>query len=288
MKAWFDQTSAILSLPTRFVGSRRFIPDDPIAPVTTARPVPVPVPVQHFNCDLPSIQFSQCIPPQDYSMRRILLTKMSIRAFPAGKTCEDIIRDGAKPPPDADISGLGVILAFTLSAYLTFLLVLASYIFGQVDASLLNTVDTHVFRIRPLKDCSRDHRPVRFRISLALRQAIIALSDQQIVTGIAIMAAGFQGLRLGGIDSYHYQTVIYLAWMSSSVHLSAISLLAPLLKERPALRIWRFTGMLVLLILLIVGLVPTIGNAWGLLKWPTMVTTNTRWGVPAVCFWETR
>jgi hypothetical protein len=211
---------------------------------------------------------------------------MSIRAFPAGKTCENIIRDGARPPPDADISGLGVILAFTLSAYLTFLLVLASYIFGQVDTSLLNTVDTQVFRIRPLKDCSHSHRPVRFRISLALRQAIIALSDQQIITGIAIMAAGFQGLRLGGIDSYHYQTVIYLAWMSSSVHLSAISLLAPLLKQRPALRIWRFTGMITLLILLIVGLVPTIGNAWGLLKWQTMVSTNTRWGVPAICFWE--
>jgi hypothetical protein len=232
----------------------------------------------------PSIPFSQCCPPPHCST----LTRMSIRAFPADKTCEDIIRDGDKPPPDADISGLGVILAFTLSAYLTFLLVLASYIFGQVDASLLNTVDTHVFRIRPLKDCSRGHRPVRFRISLALRQAIIALSDQQIVTGIAIMAAGFQGLRLGGIDSYHYQTVIYLAWMSSSVHLSAITLLAPLLKERPALRIWRFTGMLVLLVLLIIGLVPTVGNAWGLLKWPTLVDTNTRWGVPAVCFWGTR
>lgn len=212
---------------------------------------------------------------------------MSIRAFPADKTCVDIIRDGAKPIPDADISGLGVILAFTLSAYLTFTLVLASYIFGQVDASLLNTVDTQVFRIRPLNSCSHGHRPARFRISFALRQAIIALSDQQIVTGIAIMAAGFQGLRLGGIDSYHYQTVVYLAWMSSSVHLSAISLLAPLLKERPALRIWRLTGMLVLLVLLIIGLVPTIGNAWGLLRWETIVTTNSRYGVPALCFWGT-
>lgn len=109
------------------------------------------------------------------------------------------------------------------------------------------------------------------------------------------MAAGFQSLRLGGIDSYHYQTVIYLAWMSSSVHLSAISLLSPLLKERPALRIWRFTGMVVLLILLIIGLIPTIGNAWGLLKSENLVSANThevistpRWGVPAICFWGTK
>jgi hypothetical protein len=36
--------------------------------------------------------------------------------------------------------------------------------------------------------------------------------------------------------------------MSSSVHISAITLLAPLPKERPALRIWPFTGMIVLLV----------------------------------------
>jgi hypothetical protein len=113
------------------------------------------------------------------------------------------------------------------------------------------------------------------------------LSDQQIVTGIAILAAGFQGLRLGGIDSYHYQTVIYLAWMSSSVHLSALSVLAPVLKERPALRIWRLVGMLVLLVLLVIALIPTASNDWGWLTWEGMAPENSGWGVPAVCFWAT-
>lgn len=190
--------------------------------------------------------------------------------------------------PDADISGLGVILAFTVSAYLTFALVLGSYLFGQVDESLLNSVDTKVFRIRPFRPAhTRGSRPTRLRVSRALRQAILSLSDQQIVTGIAILGAGFQGLRLGGIDSYHYQTVIYLAWMSSSVHLSAISILAPILKERPALRIWRLIGMLALLVLLVIALIPTASNDWGLIMWEGIVHPNSGWGIPAVCFWGT-
>ena len=213
---------------------------------------------------------------------------MSIRPFPADKDCLDFMRDGGQPVPDADISGLGVILAFTVSAYLTFALVLASYLFGQVDGSLLNSVDTSVFRIRPYRPPeTRGSRPTRLRISLALRQAILALSDQQIVTGIAILAAGFQGLRLGGIDSYHYQIVIYLAWMSSSVHLSALSILAPILKERPALKLWRLVGMLVLLVLLAIALIPTASNDWGLIMWKDMAPGNSGCGVPAVCFWAT-
>jgi hypothetical protein len=213
---------------------------------------------------------------------------MSIRPFPPGKECTDLMKDGGQPVPDADISGLGVILAFTVSAYLTFALVLASYLFGQVDSSLLNVVDTQVFRVRPYRPPQTlNGRPTRLRVSRALRQAILALSDQQIVTGIAILGAGFQGLRLGGIDSYHYQTVIYLAWMSSSVHLSALSILAPVLKERPALRIWRLTGMLVLLVLLVVALIPTTSNDWGLIMWNGMAHGNSGWGVPAVCFWGT-
>lgn len=213
---------------------------------------------------------------------------MSIREFQAGATCEEFLAFGGQPTPDSDISGLGVILAFTVSAYLTFSLVLLSYLFGQVDASLLNTVDTNVFRIRPKRPRARGEtsgRTSNLRLGIALRQAILALSDQQIVTGIAIMAAGFQGLRLGGIDSYHYQTVLYLAWMSSSVHLSALSILSPVLRIRPALKVWRLVGMLVLLVLLLVGLVPTVSNDWGLLSWEGMRPNQSGWGIPAICFW---
>jgi hypothetical protein len=150
------------------------------------------------------------------------------------------------------------------------------YLFGQVDESLLNVVDMKVFHVRPFQPPrTRGGKPTRLRISLAVRQAILSLSDQQIVTGSAILAAGFQGLRLGGIDSYHFQTVIYLAWMSSSVHLSALSILTPILKDRPVLRVWRLVGMLVLLVLLVIALIPTVSNDWGLITWKGINPPNS-------------
>ena len=208
---------------------------------------------------------------------------MSLGRFPEGKTCTDFLEHGRTPLPDADVSGLGVIAAYMASAYFTFFLVLTMYFSGLTDGSVLNVVDTHVFHIRPAR--LHEHRAARGQLGIPLRQVVLFLSDQQIVTGIAIMGAGFQGLRLGGIDSYHYQTVIYLAWMSSSVHLSALSVLAPMLKQRPALKVWRLVGVLVLLVLLIVGLVPTISNDWGSLNWKNEDTDETGWGIPAVCFW---
>lgn len=43
--------------------------------------------------------------------------------------------------------------------------------------------------------------------------------------------------------------------------------------------------MLVLLVLLLIGLVPTLSNDWGIDYWPGMVDGATGWGIPADCFW---
>ena len=194
--------------------------------------------------------------------------------------CLRYLADGATPTPDPDISGIGVILAFTLSAYLSFALVLAAYTTGFVHPSLLNAVDRDIFHIRAYNPQTRS--PV---IHTALSKAILAMGDQQIVTGIAILGAGFQGLRAGSISVYHYQIVLYLAWMSSSVHLSALTILGAELRGNPGLMAWRLAGMLVLLVLLAVALVPTISNDWGLQRWEGMLAGRSGWGIAARCFW---
>ena len=131
----------------------------------------------------------------------------------SSEECDRLLASGAKIKPDADISGIGVILAFLITAYASFVAILAAYVCGMVEPESLSLADVKVMRIR-----SRTERhPRMHRI---LRQTIIVLSDQQIVTGIAIMTAGFVGLRSGQISVYHYQIVLYLAWLSSSVHLS--------------------------------------------------------------------
>ncbi|KAG9751719.1 hypothetical protein KCU73_g6271, partial [Aureobasidium melanogenum] len=103
--------------------------------------------------------------------------------------------------------------------------------------------------------------------------------------GIAICIAGFIGLH-GRISVYHFQTVIMLAWMSSSVHLSALTMLGDYFRKRPAVLGWRIVGMLVLLVLLLVALVPTASNLWALWWGPDQETHDVRtsWAIPARCF----
>lgn len=198
----------------------------------------------------------------------------------AEEDCEYLVYHGAVAKGDPDISGIGVIMAFVTSAYITFTVITAAYIGGYVDGPLLNEIDRKIFHIRPYHqgyDSSRAYK--------CIRHVVVVLSDQQIVTGIAIMAAGFRGLQSKDISVYHFQIVLYLAWMSSSVHLSAVTLLGSFLRERRGILIWRFFGMIVLMVMLIVGLVPTISNDWGIFHWTGMLDDRTGWAIPAHCFW---
>lgn len=198
--------------------------------------------------------------------------------------CNQFIQDGAVTKPDADISGIGVILAFLISAYVSFAVVLGAYTFGMVEPELLAPADVRIMRVR-----SRIHDHPR--LHHLMQHAILVLSDQQIVTGVAIMAAGFVGLRSGETNVYHYQIVLYLAWLASSVPLSALTFLRPFLESHPAVRAWRLAGMVVLFFMLMVGLVPTVSYDWGIINIsdPSDATIEindkTGWGIPARCFW---
>jgi hypothetical protein len=198
--------------------------------------------------------------------------------------CNQFIQEGAVTKPDADISGIGVILAFLISAYVSFAVVLGAYLFGMVEPELLAPADVRIMRVRSrINNYPRLHH--------LMQHAILVLSDQQIVTGVAIMAAGFVGLRSGETNVYHYQIVLYLAWLASSVHLSALTFLRPFLESHPAVRAWRLVGMVVLFFMLIVGLVPTVSYDWGIINISDPsdstieINDKSGWGIPAKCFW---
>ncbi|KAF7515230.1 hypothetical protein G7054_g14680 [Neopestalotiopsis clavispora] len=201
------------------------------------------------------------------------------------QSCEYLIYHGAVVTANSDISGIGVILAFVLSAYITFIAILAAYIFGLVDEELLNEVDQRLFRVRAYNTGATFSTAPRAKVHKCVHHVIIVLSDQQMFTGIAIMSAGFRGLQSRDISVYHFQIVLYLAWMSSSVHLSAVTLLGSYLRQHRGILLWRFAGMLVLLVMLIVALVPTISNDWGISWWNGMLDGRTGWAIPAHCFW---
>lgn len=113
-----------------------------------------------------------------------------------------------------------------------------------------------------------------------LGKAVLMFSDQQIVTGIALLASGYSQLP-SGLDTYHWQIIVYLAWFSSFTHLTTLTLLRKYFQDHPATRLWRIFLMVVTVLLLGIALLPT-GNQWWLSNFADTL------GIPALCFFEGR
>ncbi|KAI7542134.1 hypothetical protein KC331_g8143 [Hortaea werneckii] len=205
-------------------------------------------------------------------------------------TCANWINWGKPLVANPDISGLGVILSFVISAYLVMLWALFAYGFGLIPASLLRTADRRCF--------FANSRRVHSEWYVALQKATIIFADQQIITGIGILVAGYANLD-SGISAYHWQIITYLAWMSSNVHLTTLTLLRDWLDANRVLRRWRIAGMTILLLLLIAALIPTTKYVWisalrnhPLKEFsyysPEKENDGLGLGIPAKCFWDFR
>ena len=116
-----------------------------------------------------------------------------------------------------------------------------------------------------------------------LGKAVLMFSDQQIVTGIALLASGYSQLSIG-LDAYHWQLLVYLAWFSSFTHLTTLTVLRNYFQDHPATRLWRIVLMIVTASLLGIALLPT-GNQWWLINKPNAPNTL---GVPVLCFFQAR
>ena len=113
-----------------------------------------------------------------------------------------------------------------------------------------------------------------------LRKAVLMFSDQQLVTGIAILTSAYPQLPYG-ISSYHWQIVVYLAWFSSVTHLTTLTMLRQYFQDHPPIRNWRLCLMLLTNAMLMVALLPTGDQDWietGLFAYYG--------GVPASCYFQ--
>lgn len=95
----------------------------------------------------------------------------------------------------------------------------------------------------------------RQRRSRGLGKFILALSDQQLVTGLAVLIAGF--VSPCSMSMYHFNIIAALGWFSSTTHLSTLAVLRVYFIEHPRLRNWRVVAMLFVLALLITAQVVT-------------------------------
>jgi len=85
-------------------------------------------------------------------------------------------------------------------------------------------------------------RLARERRSKGIEKLILALSDQQLVAGLAILIAAYIGRC--SMTLYHFYIVVSFAWFSSTVHLSTLAVLRVYLINHPRVRDWRFATML--------------------------------------------
>ena len=127
-------------------------------------------------------------------------------------TCWTLISSGVEVKGDPDIAGTGVIIAFIFSATATLLAVLLAFLSGLVDDGLLRPVDRFVLRVP-----SRAEKWTRTHV--ALRKAILTLSDQQIVTGIAILVAKNFFRHLGKVVVLHCPTTLIQVWRNQKTPL---------------------------------------------------------------------
>lgn len=91
----------------------------------------------------------------------------------------------------------------------------------------------------------------RARRSKGLERFVLALSDQQLVTGLAVLIAGYTNRCSRSF--YHFQIIAVLGWFSSTTHLSTLAVLRAYLIDHPRVRDWRVTAMLAIFGLLVVS-----------------------------------
>jgi hypothetical protein len=72
----------------------------------------------------------------------------------------------------------------------------------------------------------------RQRMSQTLLQVILSLSDQQLITGLAILIVATIRMQVGQLSVYHYSICTDLAWFSSNTHLATLDILTEHLRRR--------------------------------------------------------
>ncbi|KAH6679642.1 hypothetical protein B0J14DRAFT_686833 [Halenospora varia] len=139
--------------------------------------------------------------------------------------------------PNPDISGIGVLSSFLGIAYLTF---------GCCMVKAVNDHKRSGFEFSTRLD----------RWSFTLGNAILILSDEQIVTGISVMVGALSQLS-SGIQTYHWETVVNLAWFSTITHIIILAVLRDEARANKPVLAFRIAGIAILISMLIYVAFPT-------------------------------
>jgi hypothetical protein len=151
-----------------------------------------------------------------------------------------------------------VLTSFSATSLLTLIAITAGYFVDAIrdedSDGLLNDLDAYTIprckRLLRLK-CSWS-REFKHNRCYALERFVLYLSDQQIVTGLAIFIIAYH--RYCDMSSYHFIIVVAMGWFSTTTHLSTLTVLQNYFKGLPALKFIRLVGMIVTFGMLFVGM----------------------------------
>ncbi|KAF2828419.1 hypothetical protein CC86DRAFT_380367 [Ophiobolus disseminans] len=232
----------------------------------------------------------------------------------SANTCSYDCRNPPKQPePEPDVSGIGVTLAYTITAGLAVCIFIAYYCCayrpdvdpfhqaGEPRDQGKGKTPNASFRTNPIDDyilCWRikPHHPNihasrnqpesarHSRIQKAFINCMLLMSDFQLITGLAIMISGYARLRCG-LSAYHWHKIVRLAWFSSITYLCCLTFLRDHFRRHKIAQLWRIPGMVALVVMLIVGMYPTTQYVWG----PGKADSFLRPQDYAICyFWSSR
>jgi len=178
-----------------------------------------------------------------------------------------------------------VLIAFFTTAAITFIVAWASYLldasFTVPTSRILDDEFLSWFYTKVMRQQQRPTVSPRWRA--ILQRFLLAFSDTHLITGLTILIAAFSQLRT--ISIYHFNTAVYLGWLSSTVHMVVLSASRFYLRERPGVLYWRVTTMIVLWILLFSTLVLTASPS-SPMTIPGYEQPSLYFDSPVMCSWK--
>ncbi|KAF4434641.1 hypothetical protein F53441_13658 [Fusarium austroafricanum] len=217
---------------------------------------------------------------------------MSKSSSSCSSTCKDFPKE---IPSYGDIGGIGVALAFIVTAWMVVVVLIGYYLtvfdpkldpFRKEGTQKLsrypNSIDYSVHELLqkiPGLGSNGGPRSARYlRLGAMLNACILMLADLQIFTALSILVGAYASMGCE-IVAYHWQYMIYLAWLASVTHLAGLSFLRNHLANNGVKCYWRLAAMFFIQSLLsaAVGLATHFGDD----PW-----LKSGGGRPAICYFK--
>ncbi|KAF2276978.1 uncharacterized protein EI97DRAFT_500633 [Westerdykella ornata] len=177
---------------------------------------------------------------------------------------------------DSDVAGTGVIVAFLIGASLACSAVLIGYFMDSLPETLLADLDGEYIaffqrspvakrilpwigrrwlRIKSIiyrafgRKLPEQRTPIpRDQRVAGVSRFLLAFSDQQMVSGLAIMTAALANRCK--LTFYKLEIVLCLAWFAAMTHLATLRALRQNFYDNPVVRNWRLLGIATFIVLL--------------------------------------